>query len=682
VPLSTVFSFSLFSFMFFVLFFGAFWSWFLCGRPVMARRVGAGSAILGCAAGLILAVAHLFQWAEKFQFTWMWLDWRLDALSGFFMLPVVLVGIAAACHSVGYLEGCSENRQGVYWLFFNLTLLSMLLVTAAATYIELLLTWEAMCVTSFALVAFNHKEIKVRLAAWVYILASHAGALLLILMFALQTNTSSQAASIAALVCGLLGFGMKSGFPLLHVWLPPSYDAAPAPATGVMSAGMVNLGICGMMRFLPPVTPALLGWILIAVGVTSALMGILLAMAQSNLKRLLAYSSIENMGIVFLGLGLGFLGMDQGNTAMAICGLGGAMLHIWNHAFLKGTLFLLAGSVQKATGTVAMDEMGGLGKKMPITKNVFACHAGALCGLPPGSAFLSEAMIYLAAFQGVVNGSNFMLGVAMLAAVALALTGGLAAATFSKAVSAVFQGEPRSAAIKDAREAPKSMRTPTLFLSGVAVIVFLTAPWLWNHVLPAVLSQADATGTILIPDFAIYGSKTLAAIRNFSLFTIVLTVALKYLRDRRLSQQPLETKCTWDCGYALPTARMQYTGTAFTQPLTDFFNLTKGKNRTIQPPEGYFPTSASVDIDVTDPADHYLWRPINLITSRIADRTRRIQSGYLHIYILMAVIALLAMLIFAAATPTPVDTPQIEEPDLAPAAVTAPHITVPPAPAP
>jgi len=162
----------------------------------------------------------------------------------------------------------------------------------------------------------------------------------------------------------------------------------------------------------------------------------------------------------------------------------------------------------------------------------------------------------------------------------------------------------------------------------------------------------------------------------------VLTVALKYLRDRRLSQQPLETKCTWDCGYALPTARMQYTGTAFTQPLTDFFNLTKGKNRTIQPPEGYFPTSASVDIDVTDPADHYLWRPINLITSRIADRTRRIQSGCLHIYILMAVIALLAMLIFAAATPTPVDTPQIEEPDLAPAAVTAPHITVPPAPAP
>ncbi|MGI6356028.1 MAG: proton-conducting transporter membrane subunit [Lentisphaeria bacterium] len=667
MPLSTMFSFSLFALMFFVLFFGAVLSWFLRQRPVTACRIGAGSAILGCAAGLILAVAHLFQWVDKAQFPWMGLDWRLDALSGFFMLPVLLVGIAAACHSVGYLEGRSENRQGVYWLFFNLTLLSMLLVTAADTYVELLLTWEAMCVTSFALVAFDYKEDKVRHAAWVYILASHAGALLLILMFALQTN-ASPAAPVAALVCGLLGFGMKSGFPLLHVWLPPSYDAAPPPATSVMSAGMVNLGICGMMRFLPPVTPALIGWILLAVGVTSALMGILLAMTQSNLKRLLAYSSVENMGIVFLGMGLGFLGLDQGNTAMAICGIGGAMLHIWNHAFLKGTLFLLAGTVQKATGTVAMDEMGGLGKNMPITKSVFTCNAAALCGLPPGNAFLSEAMIYLAAFQCVVSGSNFMLGVAMLAAIALALTGGLAAATFSKAVSAVFQGEPRSDAIKDACEAPRTMRAPTLFLSGMAFIVFLTAPWLWNHVLPAVLSQADAIGTVLIPDLASYGSRTLAAVRNFSLLTIVLIIALEYLRDRRMRQQPLEYKCTWDCGYALPTSRMQYTGTAFTQPLSDFFNLTKGKNRTTQPPEGYFPTSASVDIEVTDPADHYLWRPINLITSRIADRTRRIQSGYLHIYILMAVIALLAMLIFAAVTPTRVDDPPIGESDIAPAA--------------
>jgi len=667
--------------MFFVLFFGAIWSWFLRRRPVTACRIGAGSAILGSAAGLILAVAHLAQWAENVQFTWLGLDWRLDALSGFFMLPIVLVGIAAACHSVGYLEGCSENRQGVYWLFFNLTLLSMLLVTAADTYVELLLTWEAMCVTSFALVAFNYQEDKVRHAAWVYTLASHAGALLLILMFALQTN-ASPAAPVAALVCGLLGFGMKSGFPLLHVWLPPSYDAAPAPATSAMSAAMVNLGICGMMRFLPPVTPDLIGWILLAIGITSALMGILLALVQNNLKRLLAYSSIENMGIVFLGMGLGFLGLAQGNTAMAICGLGGAMLHIWNHAFLKGTLFLLAGTVEKATRTVSMDEMGGLGKNMPITKNVFACHAGALCGLPPGNAFLSEAMIYLAAFQGVVSGSNFMLVAAMLAAVALALTGGLAAATFSKAVSAVFQGEPRSAAIKDAREAPKSMRVPTLFLSGIAIIIFLTAPWLWNQILPAVLSQADATGTILIPDLASYGSKTLAAIRNFSLFAIVLAVALGYLRDRRLRQQPLETKCTWDCGYALPTARMQYTGTAFTQPLSDFFNLTKGKSRTTQPTEGYFPTSASVDINVSDPADRYFWHPINLITSRIADRTRRIQSGYLHLYILMAVIALLAMLIFAAVTPTPVDAPPIGKSDIAPAATTVTYIATQPASAP
>jgi len=592
--------------------------------------------------------------------------------------------MAAACHSLGYLKGHGEHRQGAYWLFFNLTLLAMLLVTAAATYVELLLTWEVMGVASFALVAFDYQEGKVRHAAWVYLLACHAGAVFLILMFVLQAG-AAPAAVTTALICGLLGFGLKAGFPLLHVWLPEAHPAAPAPVSAIMSAAMVNLGIYGMLRFLPPTAPAAIGWMLLAVGLTGALMGILLALAQDNLKRLLAYSSIENMGIVFLGLGLGFLGLSQDNAAMAICGLGGGLLHIWNHALLKGTLFLLAGTVYKATGTLSLDGMGGLGKHMPVTKNVFTGHAAALSGLPPGNAFLSEVMIYLAAFHGILSGNNFMLAAAMLAAIALALTGGLAAAAFSKAVAAIFLGESRTAAIQDAREAPWAMRAPTFFLTGLAAAVFLAAPWLWDQVLTPVLRQVEVTGTAPIPDLADGSSRTLAAVRNFSLVAIALTAVLGGLRRWRRGQQPLETKCTWDCGYALPTARMQYTGTAFTQPLSDFFNLTKGKNRATLPPEGYFPANAGVAITVPDPADHYLWHPLSHITSRIADRTRRIQSGYLHLYILMAVIALLAMLIFAAVTPTPAANGQAEKPETAPAAVPiavpTPNLMPVPAPA-
>lgn len=656
MPFSTMFSFSLFAAMFFLLFFGAAWSWALRRRPATARAIGAGSAMLGATTGAVLAAGHLAGWTEHVRFAFLGLEWRLDALSAFFLLPIAVVGLAAACHSLGYLKGHDEHRQGVYWFFFNTTVLAMALVTAAATYVELLLTWELMGVMSFALVAFDYQEGRVRHAAWVYLLACHAGAVFLILMFVLQAD-GLPAQACAALACGLLGFGLKAGFPLLHVWLPEAHPAAPAPVSAIMSAAMVNLGVYGILRFLPAVAPAAIGWLLLGVGLTGALGGILLALAQDNLKRLLAYSTIENMGIVFLGLGLGFLGLAQDNTAMAICGLGGGILHLWNHALLKSTLFLLAGTVYKATGTLALDKMGGLGKRMPATKTAFAGHAAALSGLPPGNAFLSEVMIYLAAFQGILGDSNLILAAAVLAAIALALTGGLAAAAFAKATAAVFLGEPRSSATGNAREAPWVMRAPAVFLTILAVGIFLTAPWLWEHVLPGVLQQAELTGTALVPSLTATGRQTLAAVRNFSLVALVVAAALAGLRHWRLRRQPLETRCTWDCGYALPTARMQYTGTAFTQPLTDFFNLTKGHNRATLPVEGYFPETAGVAIDVPDPADRFVWHPLSAITGRIADRTRRIQSGYLHLYILMVVVALATMLVYAAVTTIPATQP-------------------------
>ncbi len=652
MPVSTMFSFTMFATMFFLLFFGATWSWTLRRRPNQAKWVGAASAILGSAAGLALAVPHVAQWAEKIHFAFLGLHWQIDALSAFFMLPIVLVGLAAAGHSLGYLKGPDEHRQGTYWFFFNLTLLSMLLVTAATTYIEMLLTWELMGVMSFALVAFNFREQQVRHASWVYLLACHATAVFLILMFVFADSTVPGYASIA-IICGLLGFGLKAGFPLLHVWLPEAYPAAPAPVAAVMSAAMVNLGIYGLLRFLPSTSPVVLGWLLLSIGLIGALLGIILALAQVNLKRLLAYSSIENMGIVFMGLGLGFLGLSEQNATMAICGLGGGMLHIWNHALLKGTLFLLSGAIFKTSGTLSIDKMGGLGKKMPISKNLFIGHAAAMSGLPPGNAFLSEIMIYLAAFQGILSGNNIILAAAIIAAIALALTGGLAAATFCKATAAVFLGEARSECNRNNQQESRLMLGPAIFLTVLTAASIIVTPWLWAHVLPGVLQQSGQVGAALWSAPVEAGSRTLAAVRNFSLAAIALMAILGFLRRWQRRKQPLETGCTWDCGYALPTARMQYTGTAFAQPLTDFFNLSKGQNRSTVPVEGYFPEKAGVSITIPDPADRYIWHPLSKLTGHIAAGTRRIQSGYLHLYILMVVIALIAMLIYAAVSSTP-----------------------------
>ncbi|NLZ63576.1 MAG: hypothetical protein GX902_07180 [Lentisphaerae bacterium] len=651
--LSALSCFILFAAVIFLLFFGAVWSWLCRRQPERAKWLGALSAMLGCCAGTALALPAAAQWVPTQHFAFLGLHWQIDALAGFFMLPVLILGLAAAVHSLGYLKGHDEHRQGTYWFFFNLTLLAMLLVCAAATYIELLLSWELMGIMSFALVAFSFREQEVRQAAWVYLLACHAGAVFLILMFALSWTPGYTGTAIA---CGLLGFGLKAGFPILHVWLPEAHPAAPAPVSAIMSAAMLNLGIYGILRFLPPVSFGLLGWLLLAIGLSGALLGIILALAQVNLKRLLAYSSIENMGIAFLGLGLGFLGLSQQNAAMAICGLGGGLLHLWNHALLKGTLFLLSGAVFKSTGTLSIDQMGGLGKDMPISKSLFITNAAALSGLPPGNAFLSEIMIYLAAFQGVLSGNQVILAAAIIAAAGLALSGGLAAAAFCKACAAVFLGLPRSPRDPEPHPECRLMLGAEFFLSALALVGIIFTPWLWESVLPGVLQQSPLIGSTNWPLSAEYGSRTLAAVRNFSFAAIALIAALSYLRHRQLSRKTLDTGCTWDCGYALPTARMQYTGTAFTQPLSDYFYLTKGQNRSTIPVQGYFPQKAAVSITVSDPGGHLVWHPLSRLTARIAERLRRIQSGFLHLYILMILIALIAMLIYAVATSLPAAT--------------------------
>ncbi len=572
-----------------------------------------------------------------------------DALPALFRIPVYLTGGLAAVHSRGYLAG--ERRYGMFLFFFNCTLAAMLAVTYAETAVSFLVAWELMGVLSFALVAYEYHEKAVQKAAWIYLLACHAGAVFLIPAFILGDGAFCGGVwTTLPLLLGLAGFGLKAGFPLLHVWLPEAHPAAPAPVSAVMSGAMINLGFYGILR-MPyqtndPFSLQLLGWILLICGIIGALGGVLFALAQQNLKRLLAYSSIENMGIIGMGLGLGFLCAAEPDFKwISFFGFAGAFLHILNHAVLKGTLFLCAGSVLKATGTLNMDKFGGLQKRMPYTGSAFLYSSFALSGLPPFNGFIGEFMIYAGAVCCITNfaGANVMspglLTAGLLILPVLALTGALAAAAFVKASAATFLGEPRTDAAANALERPFCMRLPLLAGVIFSFVLLVAAPCIVDLVKPVMerLTGAPLPGNAVL----------LEPVTGISVILIVLACGLILIRRLLPRGKAERIAPTWDCGYAKPTARMEYTGTAFVQPLTDFFaNLICLKKNEVKP-DGLFPVHAEISVETEDAADKTVWHPLFRFFGRLSDKIHHLQSGYLHLYILIMVLALLFMLVWA-----------------------------------
>ncbi|MBO5763164.1 MAG: hypothetical protein J6R85_04755 [Lentisphaeria bacterium] len=554
-----------------------------------------------------------------------------DAAGCFFLVPILILGGAAALHAIGYLEHSGKGRYGIFFAGFNAMLASMLLVTMANSPVWFLLAWELMGITSFALVAFEYHEQPVMKASWIYLLAGHAGAGLLMLMF-LAISLQMPAPVIFALAAA--GFGLKAGFPLLHIWLPEAHPAAPAPVSAVMSGGMINLGIYGLLHFGMPagaaLTPAY-GIVLVVCGMIGALVGILPALAQDNLKRLLAFSSVENMGIITMGIGFGFLGMATDCDTMSCFGFCGALLHIWNHAMLKGTLFLAAGEVLRSTGTLEIDRLGGLMKKLPVTGKLFTGAGIALSGLPPFNAFLSEFLLYAAALTGVSQLRGGALAVSLLTLPVLAMVGALACGAYTKAIGGVFLGEPRSELAMQATPTPRSVQVALLILAELSFLLLGGAPWIAALLQPVMPVRVDAGEMIL----------TMELLNKVVLVSCtVLALTFLFFFRRRIFRKTI----TWDCGYAAPTARMEYTGTAMTQPLCDYARWITGYCRHVVRPAGLFPQKASASVEGKDPGVALVWQPVCRIFTAAADKIHILQSGYLHFYILLIVLGLAAML--------------------------------------
>ncbi|HEY6559167.1 MAG TPA: proton-conducting transporter membrane subunit [Polyangiaceae bacterium] len=577
-------------------------------------------------------------------------------------MPVFVLGGLAAIYGWSYLLGFGESRSlGVPWAAFNVLIASMVLVVVARHAILFLVAWEIMSVAAYLLVAFEHQEASVRRAGWVYLIATHIGVAFLIAMFLvlgrqagsfefdqmLTTRRMGAPLSAVLFVFALIGFGAKAGVVPLHVWLPEAHAAAPSHVSAVMSGVLIKMGIYGILRavMLLGEPAAWWGTVLIFLGLTGGALGIALAIYQRDLKRVLAYSSIENIGLVLLGLGVGLWGSRNGYPRVATFGLIGGLLHIWNHAMMKGLMFLGAGSVLHACHTKDLELLGGLSHRMPRTATLIILGATAIAGLPPLNGFVSEWLLYSALLHGALEGQGAG-GVAVMAAVAaVSLIGAMAALCFTRLIGVVVLGQPRGAGAAHAHESSVWMTAPMMAL-GVLLMALALVPGILNPVFDRLAGQLLGGPETHIAASAV-GLEKLGVLNASLLGVLGLGVLMAFVLQRGRSKV---LDSTWGCGYVAPSSRMQYGGRALSELFTSALLPARLAPRfSTRVPEGLFPKATRFESDTSDPLTRGAYEPF---FARWADRFARLrwmQQGMLHVYIIYILVTLILALAWSAA---------------------------------
>lgn len=625
---------------------------------------------LGAACGCALGMAGLFtdSWTDSLLWTQAWglpvgsLSLGLDALSRVFLLPVFGLGFVCACAGGISLRHtrASEHNLAAHWLFYLLLVLGMAVVMMARDAVLFLLAWEVMSLSPFFLIDFNDSDRNVRDASWVYLVAAHLGAVLLLAFFGLLwQNAGDTAFAVLPLregpavplasvlfVLSLLGFGAKAGIAPMHVWLPEAHPAAPSHISALLSGAMINAGLYGIIRsceFVAPLSaaPAWWGWLALFLGLGTALMGILKALAQSNLKRLLAYSSVENMGLMLMGVGAWLIGSHSGNSWIGTLGLAGAMFHMLNHSAFKGLLFLTAGEVLHATGTVRMDLLGGLQQRMPLVGAAFGIGAVSIACFPPFNGFAGEFVLALSLLDGSsLPGVEQQLGL-LMALVVLGLVSGLAAAAYAKAYGITFLGVPRSRCVEEAHRP----RPRDLWPLAIPAFLCVAGGLASGHCFRWLISTVNAP----LPDPAagqqvmLRVADMLGTVSLVGMVLLALVAALWLLRKACIAGR-LRREETWGCGYRYGTARVQYTDASFSEPLGRLFGGAMGLKVHQELDGRYFPGKASVAISAPDRLRTGLFTPLFEGVEKLCNMCKILQHGKIHLYILYILATLVALL--------------------------------------
>jgi hydrogenase-4 component B len=575
------------------------------------------------------------------------LSLRLDALSAFFLVLLSIVASATSVYSFGYwpdtAHSASAPRGRVWW---NAMLLGMGGVLLAADGLHFLLAWEIFAISAYFLVSLERDSKTARNAGWLYLAASHAGTLALFAFFTtLAARTGGwelgpmlDRTDLAPLFwLAVLGFGIKAGVFPLHIWLPSAHANAPSHVSALMSGMAIKIGVYGLVRF-SGWMPLPLGadWIMAGLGCASAVLGVAFALGQHDLKRLLAYHSVENIGIILMGLGFALMARERNMPIWGVLALAGGLLHVWNHGLFKALLFLGAGAVLHATGTREMSRLGGLWRVMPWTATLFTLGSVAICGLPPLNGFVSEWLIYSGLFNaGITKGDTAM--AAIPATVLLAVTGALALACFIKVCGVVFLGAPRSNQAATAHECPWSMRGPMILLAACCAAIGLFPALVWS-VLPRVAqSWSGVAVPVRIPD----GLHSLGLVHLLLAGLSVVAGGLILV----LTRTRLKTRPTWDCGFSAPSARMQYTAGSFADTIVTWFAWILRPTLHEIRPTAFFPSSAQSESHTPETVLDHVVQPASQRILHLADLATRFQHGRTQSYILYLGVAILILAI-------------------------------------
>jgi len=625
----------------------------LSRAPKVASLVGAFGSALACAVALPFTVRILVDRGQQSEsFAWDSVHGSfvigIDALSAFFLLPVLALSCLAAIYGFDYMR--SHRRQGNLggaWFFYCLFVAGMILVLLARTTVLFLIAWEVMSLAAFALVTFEHEKEEVRRAGWIYLVAAHLGVAALLAAFLLlgaragsldfaafeHLDTPTPSSANLVFMLALLGFGTKAGLVPLHVWLPEAHPAAPSHVSALMSGVMIKMGIYGLLRFASFLGDPAAWWgvCLAVLGLFSGLVGISLAVSQRDLKRALAYSSIENIGLIVVSLGLGLWGMSQHQMSIAVLGLTAALLHVWNHSAMKGLLFLAAGSVLHGTGTKDVERLGGLMRRLPWTSAAILAGSVAISALPPFNGFVSEWLMYLGLLKCGLTETGLTGLAALLGVSILAIIGTLAVVTFGRIVGVVLLGTPRSDQADQAHEASIGMLGPMAVLAAVCIGLGV-APQVACQLIASVVQEVGGTA-VASTDYDLLTQGVPLTTIGWSNVGLWIAVSFVFaVLSVRVLQQRAQVP-TWGCGYVRPTPRMQYTSRSFGELLVQLLPRPLRPRVRLKRPEGLFPTRSNFQAESPDPVSRSIYEPL---FARLANRCvqlRVLQQGQTHLYL-------------------------------------------------
>ena len=618
-----------------------------------AARAGIGIASQVLATGLVwFAVAPVLMGGPAVVGDLAWaypvgtLRLRLDALGAFFLawsLPMTLLG---SVYAAGYLRPFFGTRRhlGLHYALLNLTSLSFVLVYTGDHALVFLLGWEIAALAAWLLVIWDYTNQKVRFAGFNYLVSTHIGLIFLVAAFMilythsgswelgsfgdwLRRNPGAERNAVFLLL--VTSFGLKSAFFPFHSWLPRAHAAAPAHVSALMSGVIHKAGLYALVRFVWLIgTPdEWMGWFLIAFSATSAVIGALYTVGQRDLKRLLGYSSTENVGIAGIGFGVGCLGLAWHNPVLVAIGFAGGLLHVLNHAFFKCQLFYAAGAIYQATHTVDMEKLGGLARLMPWTAVFFLMGGVAILALPPLNGFTSEFVIYSGLFSGEALPAGAKVALC-IAGAALAFVGAVSGLSITRAFGVVFLGAPRDASVKPPIEVSAWMRLP-MAVHGLGVVLLGVLPVLGFALvrsatdigLAALPAAAQANG----PDPLAQVAQTLSRIGSVSGALLAGVLLLLWLRSRLIGR-PAPRHVTWGCGYGAPNARMQYTGSSFSSEFGQRYRGVMAVLRRQRAPEGYFPTDAYLITDCVDAVERRLFSVIKHGDASASEISRQVRE--------------------------------------------------------